>query len=305
MHITTVIKSPVTHSSNVRKIESLDSLDIIKAYSGFGSGNVERFFSDTAQVDIFECLDTSYRFYYPFDISGDEEFYAYLQNKVGYYAHWRWEHQITSSQIEPQQKILEIGCGTGEFLERVKQEKKAECVGLELNQQAINKSKCKELEMYNQTIEQHAANNGNKYDVVCSFQVLEHVTDVKSFLESSITCLKEKGLLIIGVPNNNPYLFQNDKFHTLNLPPHHMGLWNEKSLRNIDKFFDIKLKKIMIEPLFDTDYFWKIKMEFWRKNNRAAYFIANILPQSMSRVRNKFLQKICQGRNILAIYSKR
>ena len=77
-----------------------------------------------------------------------------------------------------------------------------------------------------------------RFSFICSFQVLEHVYEVYGFLNSAIALLKNKGKLIIAVPNNNPYFLKHDKYHTLNLPPHHMGIWDERSLKFIGKLFD-------------------------------------------------------------------
>lgn len=299
-----MIKSPITGKNNVRKLESLKCKDILRAYEEFGPENIQRFFSGLEEVSIYECLDTKYRFYYPFSISGDEKFYAFLQDRVGYYGTCRWEHDIAFAVVEPGQKVLEIGCGTGDFLERLKKQKNSECVGLEFNLQAIKATNEKDLEVRNEPIESHAEGNRNKYDIVCSFQVLEHICDVKSFLGSSIDCLKEHGMLIVGVPNNNPYLFQNDKFHTLNLPPHHMGLWDKESLENIEKFLDIKLERLLAEPLFDADYFWKVKLKHWKDHNKTAYALAKCIPTGLTQWRNRLLKKICDGRNLLAMYRK-
>ena len=69
------------------------------------------------------------------------------------------------------------------------------------------------------------------------------------FIKDSLLALKPNGKLIIGVPNNNPFLFVNDKYHTLNLPPHHAGLWNKKSLKSLEQIFNIELVSLQYEPL--------------------------------------------------------
>ena len=298
------IMSPVTHTENVKLIENLDIEDIKKAYENIGVKNIGRFFSNISHVSIFECLDTHYRFYYPFSICGDEEFYAYLFKQRNYYAAWRWEHRIAFDQIKPDKAVLEIGCGTGNFLKKIKDEKNVDCFGLEFNQLAIKEANKRGLKVYNQTIQEFSQYNKRKFDIVCFFQVLEHVWDVKSFLENAIECLKINGLLILGVPNNNPYLFQNDKFHALNLPPHHAGLWNRNSLEKLGKYFNIKLQGLSIEPLFEVDYFWKVKMAHWKENNSLSYYLGKMMPKPLCRIRNLITRLISNGRNLLAIYSK-
>ena len=73
--------------------------------------------------------------------------------------------------------------------------------------------------------------------------VLEHIYDVKSFLEASLKVLKPEGKIIIGVPNSEPYFLGYDKYCTLNLPPHHMGLWNKKVFDKLAALFNLKILK--------------------------------------------------------------
>lgn len=45
--------------------------------------DVSDFFNSIKKVSIYKCLDTGYRFYYPFNISGDNIFYQKLKNFLG------------------------------------------------------------------------------------------------------------------------------------------------------------------------------------------------------------------------------
>lgn len=95
--------------------------------------------------------------------------------------------------------------------------------------------------------------------MVCSFQVLEHIADVKSFIESSLKALKKGGRLVVAVPNNDVLFFKyrNLRFQNnhylktllLNLPPHHMGLWNPRSIVNLASIYNLKLEALFKEPL--------------------------------------------------------
>ena len=100
----------------------------------------------------------------------------------------------------------------------------------------------------NQTIQEFAKKNSQKFDVVCSFQVLEHVADVKNFISSSLAVLRPGGRMIISVPNNDAELIKQNDF-ILNLPPHHMGLWDLNSLIKLQHFFALRVESIHLEPL--------------------------------------------------------
>ncbi|MBI5713101.1 MAG: hypothetical protein HZC38_06710 [Chloroflexi bacterium] len=117
--------------------------------------DVSKYFAGLESIQIYKCLDTGYRFYYPFNVDGDGAFYEALQKFDWYYMDWKWEHQITSEMIKPTDKVLEIGCARGGFLNRVK-EMGAESVGLELNRSAAEAAHARGLTVLDQSIQECA-----------------------------------------------------------------------------------------------------------------------------------------------------
>ena len=203
--------------------------------------------------------------------------------------------------INPNEKILEIGSGFGAFLNLLKS-KSIEAEGIELNPEAIKKCKKEGLQIYDILIDDFSKSHPNQYDVVCFFQVLEHITNIFDFIKHSLDALKTNGKLIIGVPNNNPYLFVKDKYHTLNLPPHHAGLWNKKSLKSLEKIFSIKLESVNYEPLEESyNEFLKAYVE----NSNYLYAKALLIFNKIAPiVLKKILCTLIDGRNILVVFRK-
>ena len=124
-------------------------------------------------------------------------------------------------------------------------------------------------------MQKHLVKNPQRYDIICSFQVLEHVTEVGEFIDACLKCLKPGGLLIYAVPNNNPFLYKHDKFNVLNLPPHHAGLWNKISLLNIEKFFDLTVINYKVEPIDNLKHQIKIILTY-KGFNRMVHIIKRI-----------------------------
>lgn len=241
----TMPTSPVTAIKNTTLINSFLSSDIIKLYKSQFGMDVSSFFKGKSKFFLYHCNQTGYRFYGPQGMDGDGAFYAALQQKLesGYYHEWKFENQLALDLINEKDKVLDIGCGAGNFLIRAK-DKAAEVCGLELNEKAIAACKEKGLAVYDEMISVHAKKKTEYYDVVCMFQVLEHIYDVKSFLEDSVSALKKGGKLVIGVPNNEPYFLGYDKYCTLNLPPHHMGLWNKEVFEKMAPLFGLTVKEV-------------------------------------------------------------
>jgi len=91
-----------------------------------------------------------------------------------------------------------------------------------------------------------------------SFSVLEHIADPITFLQCTLKMLKVSGKLIICVPNNDA-LINKDKESPLNLPPHHMGLWNKQSLIFLGKALNIKVEQHVNEPLQIHHIDWYVR----------------------------------------------
>lgn len=257
--------SPLTDNQHTTLTDVFFSKDIIELYRVQLGIDVSSYFENDPSFCLYQCNDTGYRFYYPEKLAGDGHFYAYLQKELAgdYYHEWKFENQLAFDVIKKGEKVLDIGCGIGNFLIRAKE--KAEVTGLELNQKAIEVCKQRGLNVLNEDIAIHAANNEGKYDVVCMFQVLEHIYDVRSFLKNALQLLKKDGKLVIGVPNNEPYFLNFDKYCTLNLPPHHMGLWNRKVFENIAPIFDIRLSHWIYDVKGSIRTYAYLKSKYWAR----------------------------------------
>jgi 2-polyprenyl-3-methyl-5-hydroxy-6-metoxy-1,4-benzoquinol methylase len=297
------ISSPITQKNNVIIEKQLEANDIIFKYKKNFQIDVSRFFNNFKKINICKCLDTGYLFYYPF-IGGDFEFYEYMQKFPWYYMDGKWEHKIASNLIDIEDKTLEIGSGNGNFISMMKK-KNINVTGLEFNKELVNDCVKRCLEVKNQTIEDFSKSNHGKFDTVCSFQVLEHIPDVRSFFESSLTVLKVGGKLILSVPNCNPYSPIIER-STLNLPPHHAGLWDMNSLLSLQRFFDIRLERIEIEPV--QPYHYEIFVDFFKKDLVRKYgFFGKVINKTTRPFTLSIIKKFARfmiGHSILVQYRK-
>ncbi|WP_051189765.1 class I SAM-dependent methyltransferase [Daejeonella oryzae] len=266
-------------------IKKYSTQKIITNYKKTFDIDVKRFFEKLPTIELRECISTGYKFYYPFGLAGDGKFYSSLQKWDWYYMPWKWEHQKAFEMIEPHMKVLEIGCAEGSFLKKLIEKLNVNAIGLEFNEDVVEQAKLNGLPVYNESLEDFAVRQEGNFDAVCSFQVLEHIANVKSFLENNIKCLKKGGKLIIGVPNNKSFL-RLDEWTLLNMPPHHMGLWTEKSLKNLENHFPIKLKAITFEPPQDyhSNFFASTINQYINKQYVRPYGL-------VGKFANKFFKK--------------
>lgn len=242
------MKSPIT-GNPARLVHTIPTQRVVAEYKAVYNMSVERHFEGIDQVELYECPDTGYRFFYPFSMTGDERLYDELQQFPWYYLDWKWECDKAPDYIAKGSKVLEVGSGEGKYLKYLGDKLGCRGTGLELNLQAVNKGKANGLDLRHELVQEHAKTHANEYDVVYFFQVLEHISDIRGFLEASIACLKPGGKLLIAVPNNEPFLFGSIKNYALNVPPHHMGWWNTRSLTAIAPHFGLKAEKVFYDHI--------------------------------------------------------
>lgn len=295
--------SPVTGSGRVSLFDRVAVSDVIAAYRRIGI-DVASMFGSLQSVDVFRCDDTGYRFYFPYELAAGAAFYAKLQSDDEYYARWRWEHGEALAMLTASQRILEIGTGTGNFLARLHSESGKHVSGLELNPRALGIAQTRGLNVLGQRIETFSDHHRSEFDAVCTFQVLEHVPDVRSFLDAVCSVLKPGGILIVGVPNNHPYPYKFDRLHALNLPPHHMGLWNRSALERVGDFFPLSPIMIREEPLQDVGYFWSVYLAHLQAKRAPLYQLLSRAPWRVTRLLQVLAKRWVRGLNILAVYRR-
>ena len=302
------IKSPVTGRSGVKYLYSIDIQNLIGKYQKLLQIDVCENFDGVEKVSVLKCMDTGYFFYYPFNIAGDGKFYEKFQKFDWYYMPWKWEHKQALKLIKPSMRVLEVGSGQGGFLKEVKNSVAGvELKGLELNLDAVKSSRSEGLDVYPELVQSFVKHYKDYFDIVCSFQVLEHISDVNSFLNAKIDLLKKGGSLIIAVPNNNSFCKFDRENDILNMPPHHMGCWTPYSLSQIPKYFPLKLLALKKEPLQEYHLNWYISV--WEKrimmNNGILYrILRRIKIFSMIKRIIRHFPSLINGHTVLVIFKK-
>jgi 2-polyprenyl-3-methyl-5-hydroxy-6-metoxy-1,4-benzoquinol methylase len=208
--------------------------------------DVTRHFHGAVAIDLYECERSGYRFWRPERVAGDESFYLELsQAWPEYYHPSRWEYELASNHCRPSDRLLEIGCGDCHFL-RLIEPRVSEVVGLELNRAAVERKSVASPVLV-QTIEEFAPSAAETFDVVSSFQVLEHMVDPGSFLKSALACLKPGGLLLLSTPNLAHVTFAERK-DPFDLPPHHMGHFSPGVYQALSEILGAEVLELVEEP---------------------------------------------------------
>lgn len=240
----TDITSPF--GGEARKIQTLPTAHVVEMYRNKCGVDVSECFRGHNAIHLYECAQTGYRFWRPTEIAGDESFYRLLsQSWPAYYRTERWEYPIVRKALRNSHLLLEIGCGRGYFLKSV-EGRISDATGLEFNREAIA-NKVTRFPIQAQSIEEFSACNSARFDAVCSFQVLEHISNPGRFIQAALECLSPGGVLILSTPNYAylPFRAQTDAF---DLPPHHMGHFDEQIFRRIANLFNLDVATLLSEP---------------------------------------------------------
>jgi 2-polyprenyl-3-methyl-5-hydroxy-6-metoxy-1,4-benzoquinol methylase len=198
------------------------------------------------------------------------------------------------NQLSTKGKLLDYGCGTGEFLNaaRISGWK---VYGIEPNNKARKQANLKLHDKVKSSIDE--LKKESKFDVITLYHVLEHIHDLRKTLKNIISNLNSDGYLIIAVPNHESWDGKTyGKYWAGWDVPRHLYHFTQASMERLEHEFDLELKEL--KPMkFDSFYvsllsenyrdkksflltrYWKAFQKGWRSNKAAkapGQFSSNI-----------------------------
>ncbi|MDO4866002.1 MAG: class I SAM-dependent methyltransferase [Clostridia bacterium] len=139
----------------------------------------------------------------------------------------QYKHFIESCGLEGK-KIIEIGCGQGEFLQ-VLGEFPVQGFGIEHSEALVEKARAKGLNVWKAFTETAETElSGAPYDAFLSFNFLEHQPDPNAMLRCIYNNLTDDGYGLITVPSLE-YILENASFYELLRD--HIANYSEETLR--------------------------------------------------------------------------
>ncbi|NJK52376.1 MAG: class I SAM-dependent methyltransferase [Leptolyngbyaceae cyanobacterium SU_3_3] len=177
---------------------------------------------------ILRCQNCGFGFGYPF-VGGDEEFYSILHEQHGYPG-WRWDYDIAlqkAVQIKGKGRILDIGAGTGQFLNSLGSE--WDCYAIEGSETTRQKLKQSGIQVFPE-LATAVQTKAKTFSIITLFQVLEHIADFQQILSQCHELLEPGGIIVVTVPNFETLVIQEAVTGCPDMPPNHINKWTEKSL---------------------------------------------------------------------------
>jgi 2-polyprenyl-3-methyl-5-hydroxy-6-metoxy-1,4-benzoquinol methylase len=182
-------------------------------------------------------------------------------------------------------KILDVGCGTGYFLNEAKR-KGWETYGIEKNERA-GKMAIEHFDLYVKP-EHHIYEFPKAcFDVITLWHVLEHLEDLNEIMGKIYDLLSPDGIVVIAVPNCSSYDAKHYKTYWAGYDvPRHLWHFTPRTMELfVKKFkFNITCKKVM--P-FDAFYI-SLLSEKYKNINSFIAFVKAMFTGAVSTVRALF-----------------
>jgi 2-polyprenyl-3-methyl-5-hydroxy-6-metoxy-1,4-benzoquinol methylase len=238
-------------------------------------------FSQDELVNVYDELYNKQNTHYKYH--SVDEYKMLLENKninVGYHRATLIKEYVLNKKC---QSVLEIGSGIGLIGSYIrKKDEKIKYLGIEIDKEAYEKSQTLKLNTLNADF--RAMENIEEYfDVIMLWEVLEHLQDLKAFINLAYKRLNKGGKIILSVPNydkiaNYPNRDKDAIFQ--DLPPIHINFFTKESIVNVFKLNQFKDCKASVKkfPYIDIKRigFYKefLKAILNQYNGSTLYFVA-------------------------------
>jgi SAM-dependent methyltransferase len=183
-----------------------------------------------AEIETRECRACALQFFVPSFAAGPD-WYAVVEKYAD-----RWEHGEALSDLGPAKKrVLELGCGAGEFLCRLK-DAGHEPLGLDFNPSAVAIARERGCDARVGDLRSLAETVDEPPDAIAGFHVIEHVEDLDRFFCDLRSLSRPGSMLLLSCPGPRRYtsaLLPDQRVGLRDMwdyPPHHQTRWRPSAM---------------------------------------------------------------------------
>lgn len=167
-----------------------------------------------------------------------------------------------------ERSLLDVGCGTGDFLEIAKKNDWTVC-GIEPNAQARSMANKKTGNAIFD-VDKLLNFNASSFDVITLWHVLEHLPNLEEQIRILKKLLKPNGTLIIAVPNHKSYDATYYKAYWAAFDvPRHLWHFNKQSISKL--FQDVSMEIVKIKPMYFDAFYVSLLSEKY-KSGKMSFF---------------------------------
>ena len=252
--------------------------------------------------NIVRCDECHFCFALPY-VPGDSLYYEFVYNDQTQYVAWKWEFQVTFETLQDlvrqgelgEFRLLEVGAGNGSFIRRVtpKLTSKSNVLCTEYSKHGSGEIINYGVRCLQQDIRDLSAIKYREYfDVICMFQVLEHMDRLDTLFGCFTHLTTRRAHLFIAVPN-----YMQREFYDLHgiredIPPCHIGRWNKKCFEIIAGRHGWAVVRHELEPqsaLSKTKKFVRLRFN----NSEVAKRLDGIQNRPVRRILKAIALSLC------------
>ncbi len=178
-----------------------------------------------------ECIMADIEFSH--DQYESENYYTMVHRSIPEIEHkwsFRWCYVLDSiKKVIGPTSLLDVGAGNGYFVDLARREFGFDARGLEISHEEVDFAK----QMFGvDLLQEDIADHQDTYNVITSFNVLEHVINPQEFLKNMLTRLNPDGILVLTTPNPTCIHVRTSGLEKWKMidPPHHVNLFTRGAL---------------------------------------------------------------------------
>jgi 2-polyprenyl-3-methyl-5-hydroxy-6-metoxy-1,4-benzoquinol methylase len=202
------------------------------------------------ECHILACDNCTFVFSAPFT-SGDAEFYELISPATPYPKR-KWEFDRTLQTLRSLDlkslDVIEVGAGSGVFLQMLKDHGCPTEHLFATEFSSTGRKAIAERGIACSPEDVRRLDPERKFDVVCMFQVLEHLDDFQGLFDALRRITKPGAQLFVAVPYGE-WIARNERVGLLlDVPPNHISRWWPRSLECLAERFGWTIAGCEIEP---------------------------------------------------------
>ena len=176
--------------------------------------------------------------------------------------------KLINSCVSKEKILLDIGCGTGDFLQTAKQND-WNVFGIEPNEEARTLANKKTNQAVFNT-EKLSEFKSETFNIITLWHVLEHLPDLENQIKLFKKLLKPNGILIIAVPNHNSFDAKHyNQFWAAYDVPRHLWHFNKASISKL--FSKVSMDVIKTKPMYFDAFYVSLLSEKY-KSGKMNFF---------------------------------
>lgn len=161
--------------------------------------------SPHVSLTLLRCTQCGSGFYVPRDVfanaeaesAGDAFWRHYVEVGAGI---WETIWPVLVDVHPGRRRLLDVGCGFGFLVDYWQRVRGAEAVGVELASYGAIGARLLGITVHRQDLQHCAALADRKFDVVYASEVIEHVDDPRSFVQTLARFVAEDGVVVLTTP---------------------------------------------------------------------------------------------------------